>query len=125
MAKAKKGGVNKMEAVRQIIKTHGKETSASDLVKYMKAEHGADMTVGMAYTYKATALKQLGLTGGGKGKKGPKPGPKPAASANGAKTPPKALTVGGISLEDITAVKKLVEQIGAEKVRQLAVVLGK
>jgi hypothetical protein len=123
MAKAKKDGVNKMEAVRQIIKTHGKDTSANDLVKYMKAEHGADMTVGMAYTYKATALKQLGLTGGGKGKKGPKPGPKPAAaSANGEKKAPKA---GGISLDDITAVKKLVEQMGAEKVRQLAVVLGK
>jgi hypothetical protein len=32
---------------------------------------------------------------------------------------------GGISLEDITAVKKLVDQIGAEKVRQLAQVLAK
>ena len=126
MAKTKKGGVNKMEAVRQIIKKHGKETMPLGIVKYMKEEHGADMTLATASTYKSSALKQLGLAGDGKSKPGRKPGPKPTtASANGSKTAPKAHTGGGISLEDITAVKKLVEQLGAEKVRQLAVVLGK
>jgi hypothetical protein len=35
------------------------------------------------------------------------------------------IAAGGISLDDITAVKKLVELMGAEKVKQLAMVLAK
>jgi len=132
--KAEGEKVNKLEAVRQVIKTHGKETMPVDIAKFVKEEHGATMSVDMASTYKSTALKQLGLKGKGKrkGKRGPKPGWKTAAAAsNGevatahvATTAPRT-SGGGITLEDISAVKKLVDQIGAEKVKQLAQVLAK
>jgi hypothetical protein len=47
----------------------------------------------------------------------------PAARANSA--PAKAEAGGGISLDDVTAVKGLVDRLGADKVEQLARVLGK
>jgi len=46
------------------------------------------------------------------------------ATAHVAKTASRT-SGGGITLEDIGAVKKLVDQIGAEKVKQLAQVLAK
>jgi hypothetical protein len=123
----KAGGVNKLGAVREVIKKHGKDVMPTEIVKLVKTEHGADISVDVASNYKSTALKQLGLKGTGKrkGKRGPKPGWKLAkATANGA--PAVTHTKGGgISLEDIGAVKKLVDQIGAEKVKQLALVLAK
>jgi len=124
------GGINKMEAVRQVIKTHGKELTPAEIVKFVKEEHGATISVDTASNYKSAALKQLGLRG--KAKRGPKPGWKTAAAAsNGEVTTAHVATTasrtsgGGITLEDIAAVKKLVDQIGAEKVKQLAQVLAK
>jgi hypothetical protein len=38
---------------------------------------------------------------------------------------PKAAPMGGISLDDIRAVKEVVSKLGAEKVRQLAEVFSK
>src|SRR5271163_1846182 len=82
----KAGGVNKMEAVRQVILKHGKETMPVEIVKFVQVEHGVEMSTDMASTYKSTALKKLGLGGMRKGKRGKKPGPKPAAaSTNGVK----------------------------------------
>ena len=123
MPKAKKEGPNKMEAVRQIIKTHGKETMPLDIVKFAKSEHGFTMSPEMASTYKSAALKQLGLSSGRKRRRRRKPGPKPA-SATASMTKP-APRLGNIRLEDIEAVKRLVDQIGAEKVLDLAKVLAK
>ncbi len=119
------GGVNKLGAVREVIKAHGKDTMPTEIVKFAKAEHGVTISSDVASNYKSLALKQLGLKGTGKrkGKRGPKPGWKLAvAASNGAS----AVThTTGITLEDIGAVKKLVDQIGAEKVKQLAQVLAK
>lgn len=122
MAKKK---VNKMQAVRDVISKHGKDTMPVEIVKFVKDEHGVTMNADTASTYKSTALKQLGLGGVRKGKPGPKPGkkpgPKPASvSANGTKHS----SGGGISLADIKAVKELASKIGAVKVRQLAEVLA-
>lgn len=125
--KAEGGKVNKLEAVRQVIKTHGKDIMPTEIVKFVKEEHGADIGIDVASNYKSTALKQLGLKGKGKrkGKQGPKPGWKLAqAAANGA-TAVTPIPSGGITLEDISAVKKLVDQLGAEKVKQLAQVLAR
>jgi hypothetical protein len=55
-------------------------------------------------------------------KKAGKPPPTPAARSNSA---PAKAAGGGIRLEDVKAVKGLVDRIGAEKVEQLARVLGK
>jgi hypothetical protein len=121
MPKGKKAGVSKLEAVRQVIKKHGKGVMPTEIVKLVKEEHGANISTDVASNYKSTALKQLALksTGRRKGKRGPKPGWKTAA-ANGAK----AVNGGAITVEDISAVKKLVDQIGAEKVKQLSQVLA-
>jgi hypothetical protein len=127
MPKGKKGGVNKLDTVRQIIQRHGKEVMPADIVKLAKEEHKVDLNPDVASNYKSLALKQLGLGGVRKGKRGRKPAPKPAsvAAANGAKHAPQVSKSGGISIEDIEAVKKLVDRMGAEKVRQLAGVLAR
>lgn len=120
MARPKKseGGVNKMEAVRQILAKHGKDTKPGQIVELAKSEHGAELSYDMASTYKSAVLRKAG---GGK-KRGRKPGRKPgvpvASSQNGSQ-------VAGISLEDIRAVKILADRLGADKVRQLAEVLAK
>jgi hypothetical protein len=49
--------------------------------------------------------------------------PAPASRTNSA--PPRKVATGGISLGDVEAVKGLVDKIGADKVEQLARVLGK
>jgi hypothetical protein len=114
--KKSKDGISKMEAVRQALAKHGKDTMPGDLLKHLKSDFGITMSYDMASTYKSAALKKK------KGKKrGPKPGMKPAAAvptANGQ-------AAGSISLEDITAVKALTDRLGAEKVWQLAKVLAK
>ena len=110
--------VSKIDAVRQIIGTHGKDTMPTEIVTFAKKEHGLKLTPGTASNYKTTVLKELASGGKPEVKKGPKPGYKAAAS-NGA-------TKGGaISIDDIAAVKKLVDAMGAEKVEQLARVLAK
>ena len=111
--KAADGKVNKMEAVRQVIAKHGRKTMPVDIVKFVKEEHGADMSADMASNYKSAVLKKR------KGKRGPKPGWKTAA-ADGAKA-----AEAGISIHEIAAVKKLCDRMGAEKVKELALVLAK
>jgi hypothetical protein len=107
-----------MQAVREVIAKHGKETKPVAIVKFARTEHGATLNADVASNYKSAVLRELGLGGRRRGKKrGPKPGWKTAVG-NGA---PKGQRV---SLEDIAAVKKLVDQLGAEKVRELARVLG-
>jgi len=123
MPKGKKaaGGVNKMDAVRQIIAKNGKDTMPLEIVNLANSEHGVGLTLGTASNYKTAILKKLGSSGKPKAKKGPKPGwKKPAAGTNGT-----TRRAGSISIHDIEAVKKLVEQMGAEKVEQLALVLAK
>lgn len=108
--------VNKMAAVREVIKKHGKATMPLEIVKLVKAEHAVEMSVEMASSYKSAALKSLGL-GGVRGKQGRTPAAPVAAS-------PVRSGGGDMSLEDIQAVKTLVDRMGAEKVGQLAGVLA-
>lgn len=122
MAQAK-DGVNKMEAVRQVIAKYGKDVMPVEIVKYVKEEHGAEMNADVASNYKSSILRKMGL--GGKRKRGRK-----------AKAVHKqvGMAVNGIvmvsessddiSLEDVQAVKQLVDRMGSEKVRQLARVLA-
>ena len=115
LEKKAEAGISKIDAVRQIIATHGKDTMPVEIVSFAKREHGVTLTPGTASNYKTTVLKELSSGGKAKAKKGPKPGWKKAAR-NGSSS---------ITIQDIEVVKKLVEQIGAEKVEQLARVLSK
>lgn len=113
-----KGEVNKMQLVKEVLDTSGKNTMPLDIQKAVKNKHGIDMSTSLISNYKHHLL---GKAGKGKAKGVQKPGRKPATLASRAGNN----GVGGISLQDIEAVKKLVDQIGAEKVRQLAQVLAK
>lgn len=104
--------VNKLAAVREIVGKHGKNIKPSEIVKIMKSDFGADMTPGMASNYKGTVLRA----------RSPR---KPGRPAGVARKATAADHTGGISLEDIEAVKTLVNRIGAEKVHKLALVLAK
>lgn len=120
MPKGKRaGGVNKMAAVRQVIAKHGQNVMPVEIVKLAKEEHGAELTADVASNYKSAVLRELKQNGEKKGKKS-KPGRKPLVAVAGT-----SAVGGGISLDDISAVKKLVDQLGAERVRQLAQVLAK
>ena len=112
------GKINKLECVRQLIAKYGKAITPTEIVERLKAEYGADINAATASTYKGTILHKK------KGKKpGRKPGPKPAVASASMSDGAKA--AGGISLDDIRAVKQLADRLGAEKVRQLAEVLSK
>ncbi|OAI50724.1 hypothetical protein AYO44_05500 [Planctomycetaceae bacterium SCGC AG-212-F19] len=105
--------LNKMDAMRQTVAKLGKDASAKDLQDHLKKDHGVDMSTEMVYTYKANVVRELGGKRKGK-RRGPKPGKK-APVSNGA---------GGITMQDIEAVKAIVDRLGAEKVSQLAGVLS-
>jgi hypothetical protein len=114
--KKSKDGMSKMEAVRQALAKHGKDTKPGDLLNHLKADFGITMSYDMASTYKSAALKK---------KKGKKRGPKPATVVVAAVPTANGHAAGSISIEDITAVKALADRLGAEKVFQLAKVLAK
>ena len=124
MAKGKaKADLNKLQAVREVLDEKGKNTPPIAIQKIIKDKHGVELSTGLISTYK---FKLVGAVG----KKGSKAGKKPAAitsapashhAANGRRT----TAAGSISISDISEVKKLVDSMGAEKVRQLAHVLAK
>ena len=117
MPKGKAKQVSKMEAMRQVIQKLGQDAENTALHAALKSDFGVTMTTGMFSNYKSAVMKEIRA-----GKRGPKPGAKPAAipATNGKKA-----DAGGITVEEISAVKKLVDQLGAEKVEKLARVLAK
>ena len=83
-----------------------------------------DMARLQGYDYKITPEKVRTTTKKSKGKK--KPAPAAASAARTTPAPaPKPKATGGISLEDIQAVKGLVDRIGADKLQELAGVLSR
>jgi hypothetical protein len=115
-APASGNGVNKMECVRRALRYLGPDAAPKQLRAYIRREFHLQMDLKMLSAYKATILKkaagQSGLI---------------SRQADGAATPVKgaAFSDGGISLEDIQAVKELAGRIGAEQLRALARVLAR
>ncbi len=112
-------GLNKMKAVREVLQEKGNDTPPLEIQSLIKEKHGVELPTSLISSYK---FKLIGSVR----KKGRKRGRKRAAAvagetANGRRAP----TGGEVSIEDIAQVKKLVESMGAEKVRQLAKVLAK
>ena len=101
--------ISKMEGVRRALTELGKDAANKELQEFLKTRFGIDMELQMISNYK-THLKAAGKSAVIR---------KPAEAA----AAPKA--TGGISLDDIRAVKELLDKVGAENVRQLAEVLGK
>jgi len=115
MPRPKKETISKLDAMRQAVAKLGKDAPLADLLKTIKQTHGINLDRALAYNYKSLVSSKPAT---GK-RRGRKPGRKPAAAAVNESTP------GGISLEDIAAVKALADKIGAEKVSQLAKVLAR
>jgi len=101
---------NNMDAMRQALATLGKDAMPVDLQKHLKDTWGIDMKTSVISNYKSTILNAK----------------KPAKAAKTAapQVAAKPAATGGISIDDITAVKAVVDRLGAEKVRQLAEVLA-
>jgi len=103
--------LSKMEAVRRVLREHGKDTMPLEIQRFLRKQYSIKMEPSVISNYKSGILKEL--------KKGGRP------KAN---NPPKAAHAGvttEISLDDIRAVKHLTDRLGAEKVKELAAVLAK
>jgi actin-like ATPase involved in cell morphogenesis len=102
--------ISKMEAVRRTLAKLGNDAMPAAIQKHIKEKFGVQMDPNMISNYKSaikTASKSAIIRS-------------PNAST---KVPTKA--AGGLTPEDVRAVKELVGKIGADQVRQLAEVLGK
>jgi hypothetical protein len=118
-------GISKQEAVRQALAALGKAVTARDLQKYIQDTFDLAMTIDHIYTAKSSVL--------GKGQKKAKkrkvkqpPPPEPAAAAKQPVQPAPVARkpAGGISLEDVEAVKGLLGRVGAANLKALADLLG-
>lgn len=122
-AKAQQAGssdgktISKMEAMRQVFDAYGYDIKPLEIQGHLKKTFGIDMDPKVISSYKTSILSKK------KGKKGRK---KTAAATE---TPQMAAApvshAGGITIDDIRAVRELAYRIGADKVRQLAEVLAK
>ena len=101
--------ISKMEGVRRALTELGKDAANMDIEKFLKSEFGIDMDTKMISNYK-THLKAAS---------------KSAVTRKPAEAAAAPMATEGISLDDIRAVKELLDKVGSEKVRQLAEVLGK
>jgi hypothetical protein len=114
--------INKLQCVREALGELGNDAQPKDNQDFLKCRFNLDMTTKFISTYKGTVLREAARKSGIIRQ--------PAARVSSpAPAPPKASpkvvgTNGGISVEDIRAVKGLVEKIGAEAVKELAEVLS-
>ena len=109
------GRINKMQCVRDALDELGNDAQPKDIQGFLKRKFDLDMDTKFISTYKGTILRGTAKKSGGVRR--------PAAVA--ASNAPKAARAnGGISFEDIRAVKALVDRLGADSVRQLAEVLA-
>ena len=118
MAKLKKAPGRVIGRWKQEAIAANRGASDEDLAKIIN-----EMASKQGYDYTITPEKVRTTTKNSKGKK-----PAPAAASAARTTPapaPKSPSRGGISLEDIQALKGLVDRIGAETVQKLAGMLAR
>jgi hypothetical protein len=106
--KNKANGMSKMDCMRRALAEMGSDAENRDIQKFLKSQLSLDMDVKMISGYK-TYLKAANKSAAIR-----KPGI-PAAAP---------VVADGITLDDIRAVKQVVNKIGADKVRNLAAALG-
>jgi hypothetical protein len=107
------GGVNKMDLVRKALGKLGDNAAPKEIQDYLKKAFGVEMNTKFISTYKGSILKKAA------GKSRLTRSPEPAAA------PPakKEAASGGVSIEDVRAVKELADRLGPAKVRALMDVL--
>ncbi len=111
-------GVNKMQRVREALAELGNDAQPKDIQDLLKRKFGLDMNTKFISTYKGSILREAAKKGGGARQQ-------TATAPALAKASPKvSATNGTITVEDIRAVKGLVDKIGAGAVKELADVLS-
>jgi hypothetical protein len=107
----REAGVSKMDAVRGALKKLGRKAKPQDIQVFIRSEFNVDMEPLLISNYKSHLIR-----------KAAKRRRKMLKSAVAAAPAPVA---GGYSLGDIQAVRQVIQQIGADKVQELAAVLAK
>lgn len=116
---AKRKGTSKLQLVRDAIATLGKDALPKAIQAEVKTKNKRNLDLNLISNYKNIVLKEGGAAGKKTGKKKlgrPKKVAAPAAASKNGK--------GGISIDEIKAVKALADRIGAAKLKELAAVLG-
>lgn len=106
--------MSKMEGVRKTMAKLGEDAKPLEIQAYLKKRFNITMDTSVISTYKNNVLKEMRKGKGGRPKK------RKGRAAVGA-----ASSGRGITLEDIQALKSLVDRMGTKKLRQLALVLAK
>ncbi len=126
--------ISKSEAVRRAVHELGMEATRGQIHEFIKERFGIEMNLDHISTAKGEAIRKLT----GNSKPAPKsPAPKaavtPKPQQKPVSVPPPAepavekptAVLPAIPMDDILALKSLVERIGAEQVRMLMGVMGK
>ncbi len=129
MAKKKQAGTSKLQMVRDAVGELGGDATAAELQNAVKQRHGTELPIKIVGSYKSLVLKQMRKAGS---TPGPKVEPKPGKKKKKKMGRPKKTAVaaasmashtGGISMDEIRAVKALAEKLGAKKLMELAEIL--
>jgi len=107
--------ITKTAAVKQALTDLGNDAMPVQIREHIRKKFGLVMDTNLISNYKSTLKREAG-------KKAAAPQPKGRSVASPAK---KIGAAGGISLDDIRAVKQLVARLGADRLRELAEVLSK
>ena len=110
MAK-KRSGVNVSEAIRDYLKGHAEE-GPTTAAKAISEQIGTKVTP----TYVSNIKTLMNATPKKRGKRGRKPGPKPASAAPTARA---ANINGSVQLSTIETMKAIVSEVGANTARKL------
>jgi hypothetical protein len=102
--------VNKLDAVRQVMKNLGTDATVPDIQREVKARFGVEMSAKQASTYRGMLRKAAPAA-----RKAKAASPAPARPANGEAT---------VELEDLVTLRELVDRVGAERLRTLIDLLG-
>ena len=115
--RTKGGRINKLQCVRDALGELGNDAQPKDIQDFLKRRFDLEMNTKFIGTYKGNILR--GKSGKSAIMRSPAVAPAPPKASSQV-----AAMNGGISVEDIRAVKAVVEKIGAEAVKELADVLS-
>jgi hypothetical protein len=102
--------VNKLDAVRQVMKDLGAAATVPDIQREVKARYGVEMSAKQASTYRGMLRKAAPAA-----RKAKSATPAPAQPANGK---------AAVELEDLVTLRELVDRVGGERLRTLIDLLG-
>lgn len=108
-----KSSISKMEAVRQALTEHGPDIMPSQILEFVKTKFGMTMSPAMVSNYKSTLSKKMA------GKSAVVRRPRGERSSTSSQR-----LQATISLDDLSALKRLVDRLGADRIKELTRVLG-